>query len=267
MIKTLKLLATAMTLLAITIPANGYGYPTQDARTYILEKITVHDIVFMGTTHKQPAILDFIADLLPRLHTAGVTHIAIEVASDQQTRIDRYLDSGNGLADIDLHPALDCPRYRHLFALLRGIEAYRRPRVVAIDLPTQRYNGPIGRDAYMAAVLDKLLTANPHGKVLAVLGSFHVFRQLPWQRRIRNGHKAIRTLLDQQHPGLTMFSIVNILSQTAAVCDFGRRLGPAPGAVAVDMDSTFDDWRLGFTACLAIKPAPTWQLLDGIIVH
>lgn len=261
-------LAVVMTFLATTIPANGYdSYVVRNTRAYVLEKVAQHDIVFMGTTHKQPTILDFIADLLPRLHAAGVTHIAVEVASDQQGLIERYLTSGYGLADIDIHPSIDCPRYRYLFDIIRKIPSVERPEVVAIDLPFQRYNDAVNRDACMAANLEKIISTHPKAKIFAILGTFHVLRQLNWSRRVPNGHVAIRSLLSQNNPQLSMFSMAHILSQSDASCDFSRRLGPVPGMVAVDMAPLFDRWQLGLTASLAIRPAPTRDLLDGVIVH
>ncbi len=260
-------MAFAMSICLTCVPANARDYLTQDAFVYIQEKSAAHDLVFMGTTHKQPAILDFIADLLPKLHTMGVTHLALEVASDQQALIDHYLDRGLGLADIHLHRAIDCPRYRHLFTILKGLTAAQRPKVVAVDLPPRLYDGPIDRDAHMAEQLEKTLQSGSKVKVLAILGSFHVMRQLQWQARVPNGHHTIRTLLKKRHPRLSMFSIAHILSQSGASCDFSRRLAPVDHSVAMDIDQSFDGWRLGLIDVLAIKPAPARQLLDGVIVH
>lgn len=267
MIEIMKILVCAMTLWTTAVPADAYEFPTQEARTYILQKGADHDIVFMGTTHRQPLILNFIADLLPWLHTAGITHLALEVAGDQQARIDHYLTCGKGLAAIELHQAIDCPRYRHLLTILRKLAPALRPQVVALDLPSDRYNGAIDRDTHMAAALDDLFKTDPEAKVLAILGTFHVLRQLRWVRRISNGHRAIRTMLSQQRPELSMFSVAHILSQTDPLCDFSSRISPVPGSLALDVDHVFDRWRLGLTECLAIQSSPTRHLLDGLIVH
>lgn len=267
MIKVMKILVCVMTFWATAVPAKAYEFPTQEARTYILQKSVDHHIVFMGTTHRQPPILNFIADLLPWLHTAGITHLALEVAGDQQANINRYLTSGKGLADIELHQAIDCPRYRHLFTILRKLAPSKRPHVVALDLPSDHYAGPIDRDTYMATVLTEVYRADPESKVLAILGTFHVFRQLRWVRRISGGQHAIRTQLSSRHPELNMFSVAHILSQSDPNCDFSTRIEPVLGSVALDVDQAFDHWRLGLTACLAIQNAPIRHILDGLIVH
>ena len=45
------------------------------------KKIKSHDIIFLGTTHKKPAILNFVQDLIPRLYEAGITHLGLEICS------------------------------------------------------------------------------------------------------------------------------------------------------------------------------------------
>ena len=52
----------------------------RDVQTYVMEKLSGHDIVFMGTTHRQPSILGLMAGLAPQLQKAGVTHLALEIS-------------------------------------------------------------------------------------------------------------------------------------------------------------------------------------------
>jgi hypothetical protein len=65
--------------------ASNYNL-NHDPQSYILKKLKSHNIVFLGTKHKQPPILKFISDLIPRLHDSGVTHIGLEIESDQQDK-------------------------------------------------------------------------------------------------------------------------------------------------------------------------------------
>lgn len=71
---------------------------------YVLDKLKTHDIVFLGTTHKQKKILTFIAGLLPDLHSVGVTYIALEIATDQQQSIDEYINKGHNLKSVKRIP-------------------------------------------------------------------------------------------------------------------------------------------------------------------
>jgi hypothetical protein len=39
------------------------------------------------------------------------------------------------------------------------------------------------------------------------------------------------------------------------------------GAVAMDCDGRFSDWKIGITRLVAAKPAKVWEILDGVIVY
>ncbi len=256
-----------MGILTSPVLTHTQEFPNREAQAYVFEKLRSHNLVFMGTTHKQPPILTLIANLFPHLHAVGVTHVALEISDDQQKRLDRFLENGRGLYTISLLPALDCPQYRHLLTILSRLDAKQRPRVLAIDLPQVHYGGSASRDEYMAMALAEVFQAQPGARILTILGSMHVLHELRWQNRIANGHHSIRTYLGQLQPSLNMFSIVHIVSRVESTCDFGRRLGPLPGTVAMDLDDRFKDWRLGLTACIAIRPTQADQLVDGVIVY
>lgn len=252
--------------LSSVLPCQGQEHRTVDPRSYVLDKLGVHDVVFMGTTHKQPPILDLLAELVPDLRGTGVTHLALEISRDQQENIDRFLAYGTGLEDIALHGAIDCPAYRRLLSVLQLLGPGQRPQVVAIDMPERGYSGAVSRNAYMAMTLSETLQSNPQTKILVILGSLHVLRNLQWQSRVGDGNEAIRTRLARWRPDLRLFSMVHVIAG-AGVCDFSRRLGPLPGMVALDVDAGFKGWRLGVTACLALHPSQPHELVDGVIVH
>ena len=269
MIKTATIFAVMfMALHSISATAATLGAnPSREAQNYVISKLHAHDIVFLGTTHRQPAILGLVAELLPLLTRAGVTHLALEIGSDQQTRLDYYLASGKGLMQIDLAPAIDCSQYRRLLKTLRQMPSAARPRIVALDLPASRYGGPDSRDHWMATGLNQILQAPERVKILVMLGSLHILHKLEWQSRLGKGQDSIRTYLGRVRPHLRMFSIVNIVSGKEGDCDFGRVLGPLPGIVAVDLDRRFEGWTLGLTRCIALRPAQPYELVDGVIVY
>ena len=86
---------------------------------YIHGKLQQNDILFLGTTHKKPEILRFIAELIPSLKGRGVSHIGLEIPSDQQEKIDVFMKTGEGLDDVKLHTQIDSPEYRNLFQVFR----------------------------------------------------------------------------------------------------------------------------------------------------
>jgi len=240
---------------------------TSCAQAYVLNKLRTHVLVFMGITHKQPPILVLLADLLPHLHAVGVTHVALEIASDQQQRINRFLMSGDGLDDIVLHAAIDCRQYRHLFDIFRALAPCARPQVRAVDLPPAAYDAPQDRDQWMADRLTAIFQSRRKAKVLAVMGSLHVLRDLKWPQHTHLDARSIRRRLCDLRPELSVYSIINIVGAAERSCDFGRTFGPLPGRVALDLDERFTGWRLGLTRCIAIAPAEPYELADGVIVY
>jgi hypothetical protein len=267
MIRTICIVISIMAYLSSVTPCIGSEHLTGDVQAYVMKKLAGHDIVFMGTTHRQPPILELMVRLAPLIKNAGVTHLALEIASDQQNLLDRFLDTGQGLELIRLHDAIDCPAYRRLLRVLQRLGTLQRPRVIAIDLPETLFSGALSRDEYMAMTLATVLQSQPKAKILAMLGSLHVLRKLPWRDRLAGGHQAIRAYLSQLRPDLNLFSMVHLISGNAQISDFSRRLGPLPGMVALDVDASFIDWRLGITDCLAVRPSQPYELVDGVIVH
>lgn len=81
---------------------------------YIRTKLKQNDIVFLGTIHRKPKALGFIAEIIPSLKSLGVTHVGLEIPGDQQERIDTYMQTGEGLKAIILHTQIDTPGYLHL---------------------------------------------------------------------------------------------------------------------------------------------------------
>jgi hypothetical protein len=90
-------------------------------KDYVLNKLQSHDLVMLGTRHKREPVLQFISDLIPALHNAGVTHIGLEICSDQQDKIDRFIKTGTGLNGIGIHPLIDFPSYRNLYAFMSQV--------------------------------------------------------------------------------------------------------------------------------------------------
>jgi hypothetical protein len=268
MTNTLNKLAIIMSLFIAGAAAAGQDFKTHKALPYVLEKLRSHQIVLMGTIHQKPQILELTAQLLPLIRSAGVTHLAIEVSSDQQSNIDRFIQNGTGLKKIRLHHSIDCAQYRRLFTIVRDLPSHQRPHIVAIDLPPSQYSGPIGRDAYMADALSDMFRTRADRKVLVILGSLHVLKKLDWLPRITDRQPSIRSLLEQRLPALKIFSMVHLIrNDTDATGDIKDLVDPEQGGAAMDLDERITGWRLGLTDCLAVRPSQPYELVDGVIVH
>ncbi|MBI5897432.1 MAG: hypothetical protein HZB24_15950 [Desulfobacterales bacterium] len=267
--KTFILILSVMLFMDDPRPVAAQG-PYEDsaaAQAYVLAKLRDHDIVFMGTTHKQPEIPAFMAALLPHLHGVGATHLVLEIAADQQARLDHFLTTGRGLETIQLHPAIDGPDYRRWLQALADLPPALRPEVKALDLPPDGYDGPLDRDGHIAAGLLEIFQTHPEAKILVELGSLHVLCKLPWAQRLSRRPEAIRTRLQAAKPELRLCSLIQIVGRAEPHCDFGRELGPLPGIVAMDLDPRFSDWHLGLARCIALEPTPPHELAEGVIVY
>ena len=235
-------------------------------KSYVLSKLQTHDIVFLGTRHKQPPILIFISELITALHDSGVTHIGMEIESDQQGKIDQFMKNDAGLDEIQIHSQIDCPEYRNLFNVKRGLDPDKSPTPVALDLPKSKYKENISRDEWMTESIAGVFEANPNAKMLVVVGNNHVLKKLDWQDHVPNQYRSIREYLSEKCRKLRMVSIGQVIGGSVYEDDFRRVFGQFDGAVAIDIDERFAGWKLGITQSMAIKPAEVWELLDGVIV-
>lgn len=254
--------------LAFTSIVSGSDYEVNtNAQSFILEKLKTHHIVFLGTTHKKPAILKFLLELIPTLHDAGVTHIGLEIAFDQQAKIDNFIQTGKKLSDIRIHPLIDCPEYRNLLTKLATLDPNIRPKTIALDLPTSKYRVKMSRDKWMAGSIMKVFRKNPKAKMLVVVGNLHVLKVLNWQDNVPNQHKSIYRYLKSIIPEFRIFTISQLIDENPEECDFTDVFGPIDGSVVIDCDYKFDGWKFGLASIIAIKPTKTCDLVDGIIVY
>jgi uncharacterized iron-regulated protein len=250
--------------------AIGYGsdYPVySDAQSYILEKLKTHDIVLLGTTHKKPAILQFLSELIPVLYEADITHIGLEIASHQQTQIDNFMRTQKKLSDIKIHTQIDCPEYRNLLIKLGSLDPNTKPKIIALDLPKSQYQGHISRDEWMARSITRVFSGNPEAKMLVVVGNLHVLKVLNWQGHVPNKHGSISEYLNSMMPEIRVFSISQLIDENPRECDFTREFGSDHGSVAMDCDGRFRGWKFGPASCIAIRCADPCDLVDGIIVY
>jgi len=254
--------------LAFTSIVSGSDYKVNtNAQSYIFEKLKTHHIVLLGTTHKKPAILKFLSELIPALHDAGVTHIGLEIAFDQQAKIDNFIQTGKKLNDIQIHPLIDCPEYRNMLAKLSTLDPNNRPETIALDLPTSKYRVKMSRDKWMAGSIIQVFRKNPKAKMLVLVGNLHVLKVLNWQDNVPNQHKSIYEYLKSMIPEFRIFSISQLIDENPEECDFTDVFGPVDGSVVIDCDHKFDGWKFGLSSIIAIKPTKTCDLVDGIIVY
>ena len=205
--------------------------------------------------------------LVPLLHEVGTTHLGLEICSDQQGKIDKFLKTGKGLDNIRLHLQIDCAEYRNLLKTIRSLDRSMRPAIVALDLPESMYQGKINRDKWMAHSIGKIFRRNSNAKVLVVVGNLHILKKIEWKDQVQNPHGFIRSYLNELMPQCRMFSIGQCIEEFPKECDFTKEFSHLEGAVAMDCNGRFAGWRIGFMAPVAAKLIEVCEQLDGIIVY
>ena len=258
----IRLICIAAVLFLPALSAAGDElFPPAD---YLRSKLQHNNIVFLGTTHKTAEILNFIAELIPSLKGLGVTHIGLEIRSDQQEKIDVFMRTGDGLDDIKLHTQIDSPEYRNLFQVFRNSGGLIP---VAIDLPSSMYKGSVSRDEWMARSLLIMLNRNPSAKILVIVESLHTLKKLEWEKDVPDKHLSIREYITRDRPSTRIWSIGQMIDGNPNECDFTREFSSLPGAVALDLDDRYRGWQMGLTSSIAIVPAECFELVDGLIVY
>ncbi|WP_319408818.1 hypothetical protein [uncultured Desulfosarcina sp.] len=263
--KILRLIGFILIVTRFFSPAVSVaGDDLYDPADYLHYKLQQNDIVFLGTIHKKPEILSFIAKLIPSLKEVGVTHLGLEIPSDEQEKIDYFMKTGDRLDDIHLHKQIDCPEYRHLFQVLRGSGG---PTPVAIDLPVSMYDGTVSRDEWMARSLLIVLDRHPSAKILVVAGNLHTLKKLEWEKHVPGKYRSIREYITRQRLSTRMWVVGQLIHGNPGECDFTSKFGKLPDAVALDLNDRYRGWKLGIMASIAIVPAECFELMDGLIVY
>ena len=134
---------------------------------------------------------------------------------------------------------------------------------MAIDLPYTKQGGSISRDEWMSRSLLDLLP----GRFLVIIGNLHVFKILQWEEQVPNKNLSIRQYIRLERPKTKMWSIGQVIDEDPSKCDFTQVFGPLPGAVALDLDEKVRGWKLGISSSMAIMPAESFELMDGLIVY
>ena len=244
----------------LIVPLSAVASSSGEPIPFILEKAQENDVILFGTTHKRDDILDFLAELLPRLPANGITHIGFEIDSDQQGAIENYIATGNGLDAIQVLPTIDCPKYRRLIQIMRGTSL----KPIAIDLPASKWHTPDTRDEWMARSITEAMDGYENSKVFVVVGGIHTLKRVEWL--VNKDHGAIRPYLKQMRPDLKVYTIYSCIGcdndegtfRNIAVVDAGGFILETRG-----LDLPFH--RLN--DMLNAKPLAVQDAVDAVLVY
>jgi hypothetical protein len=243
------------------------GAPVDPLR-FLQTAIRDHRIVFLGDIHPlaEPKLL--VARLIrEQREDQAIDLLALEVASEQQEWIDRYLNS----SPENIRILMDHPRTlrAHWGVSAEYLEIYRavyrwnveHPRhplhILAADLrgwpiapltPHMATGGFVNRDVWMAAAFRKMLQEHPTSRVLIFMGGYHGLKSIGGQVAIgrvhdRFDHWFAGYLLDEGTEVYTILSDARQAGSRPATRMFEHLAGTATGNFATPLDSTTDDVR------------------------
>ena len=262
MLKRIILLSTALSL---AVGAQWAGATTfhspAPAEPFIRSKIAAFDAVFLGTRHRQPELLAFVGRLMAEPVRTGLTHVGLEIASDQQGAVDRFMAGKGRLAEIRIDPNIDCEAYGRLLREIRRSKV----RAVALDLPRIHWSGPATRDQWMARRLDETFSENPGARILVVVGNLHALKEIQWLApNLSPG--GIRNYLSAMRPSLKLFSVTQSIGLKPGQCPYNDRFGgrhKSPIAVATAQGSPAP----GFLRLAAAAAMDGPEAVDAVIVY
>jgi hypothetical protein len=244
--------------------------PSLDAQTFppfefVQSALARHRLVFLGDIHPLAEPKQLVSRLI-REQGAGATIdlLALEVASEQQEAIDRYLAS----TPEDTTILLDNPRtlrsywgvsaeyldiYRAVYRWNAG-HPDRPVHVLAADIrgwpisPLTEHmatGGFVNRDIWMAAAFRKVLDAHPEWRMLAFMGGYHGLKGVGGEVALGRAHDRFDRwfagyLADD---GYEVFSILTDALQDAghsATRMYDHLAAGHTGNFAVALDTTTD---------------------------
>jgi hypothetical protein len=251
------------------LPAEALPAQSSPPFEFVQAALARHRIVFLGDIHPlaEPKLLvsRLIRDQAPG---AAIDLLALEVASEQQEYIDRYLSS----APEDTTILLDHPRTlrSHWGASAEYLDIYRAVyqwnrahpdhpvHLLAADLrgwpisPLTEHmatGGFVNRDVWMAAAFRKVLDQHPDWRMLIFMGGYHGLKVVGGEVKLGRAHDRFDHwfagyLTDDGYEIYTILSDARLDSGHGATRVFdAMAAGPGPAASAVPLDATTDSVR------------------------
>jgi hypothetical protein len=235
---------------------------------FLRTALASHQIVFLGDIHPLAEPKQLVVSLLrSQQEASAIDLLALEVASEQQEWIDRYLESDPE----DTSILLEHPRTlrTHWGISAEYLEIYRSVyrwnaahpahpiRILAADLlgwpiapqtPQMATGGFVSRDQWMAASFRETLEDHPDWRVLIFMGGYHGLKEIGGQVAIGRVHDRFdRWFAGYLHDeGQEIYSILTDARQASghpATRMFYRLASMSQGNFAVALDSTTDTVR------------------------
>lgn len=231
---------------------------------YLVSKLKDNDIVLLGERHNQNHQLEMLEDFIQRRSIElPPTILALEISTDEQNRVNHFLETGLGLEEIRFPSHLSNSLYRGLIVAAKesGLE------IKCIDMPSRLFkHTEITRDEYMAnTLIAKKEETHKEYKILAIVGCIHTIKTPIEWLTAGNSYKYLGLLLSMKDPTLNTFSICQALSSPDS--DIDKSFSKFKECIACEVDKPFSLYHGGSLSLLNCKPINMLQAFDGVIYH
>lgn len=157
-------------------------------------QIKPNTISIIGETHGHPESTKLFQSLIKHyLENNSCLTVALEINSNQQETINKLIQGGAVVSDIEISPIIDHPALR---TMIDGLAIQQRNgaclKILAIDAGDDI---GMGRNEWMAVNLAKWVSETP---VLALLGSLHTLKKVDWDLSMTKGSPAVAEILSEQ---------------------------------------------------------------------
>ncbi len=232
-----------------------------DPKSFFMEKMNSHDVVLLGAKHNQPSTSFFLIDILPVLAGFGVTHVGLEIASDQQPKLDSFACSGVGLDDIDIFHFIDRPEYRCFIDAVRLCEL----KPVAMDIPRSMWNEGYTRDEWMARNISCVFQRDSQAKMVVVVGNLHTLKRVDWIDS-KKTEVFLPSYIPKYEPEIKSLSVLSDYNDCPGrCCKIRKQYESAEKPVVLDAAGL--EFRPGVMDIIAAKPLDIDQMTDAVMMY
>ncbi len=236
----------------------------QNPTDYLVSKLRDNDVILLGERHNQGHQLKMVNSFIQRLSKEHPsTILALEISTDEQNRVDYFLETGTGLEEIKFPSYLSNPLYKDLLITAResGI------KVLAIDMPPRVFkHTKITRDEYMAnTLIAEIEETNKAYKIFALVGCIHTIKAPIEWLTADNSYKYLGLLLNKKNPKLKVSSIYQEINKLDS--DIDKSLIRFEECIACNIGEPFSLYEGSSLRLLNCRPINIPQAFDGVIYH
>lgn len=162
--------------------------------TSIVNQLKPNTITIIGETHKRPKSITLFQSLITEhLKQNKCLTVGLEIASNQQTTIDKIKQGRAIISDIEISSIIDHPPFRKMIDALVKLQSKNEClKLIAIDAGDDI---DLGRDKWMAINLAEQIGET---SILVLLGGLHTLKKVDWDLSMTKGSPSVAEILFSQ---------------------------------------------------------------------